>query len=382
MSEAVLLTSTYLYDLFINSFSSYPIYLKICLLLMLLCITGIIEIILYITIKRIVQHFKKKRNLDVKDSVTTMLANALVFSDNDDPQTVVKHFLPRFSKIPLYRNFVKKLLVSEILNNHSSFSGRSAEILREIYLQLNLDKAARKDLKSWYRYKKIAAIKELTEMLVKDECPTFLSYTNSSNSDLRLEAQRAHIRLCSDNPFQFLDTIRRPISEYHQIILFELITKMETMARPKFSNWLNSENESVVAFSLKLIDHYQQFNAIPNLIYLINHYDLKIRASAIEILGSMEAEMAEPHLVDAYSHQPKQIKVVILVALGKIASGANLTFLYNEAQSKDISIKIAAVRAIRAHRKTGEDLLNTMFAEGNRDDMAIVKQVLDERIKV
>ena len=112
MSEAVLLTSTYLYDLFINSFSSYPIYLKICLLLMLLCITGIIEIILYITIKRIVQHFKKKRNLDVKDSVTTMLANALVFSDNDDPQTVVKHFLPRFSKIPLYRNFVKKLLVS------------------------------------------------------------------------------------------------------------------------------------------------------------------------------------------------------------------------------------------------------------------------------
>ena len=58
MSEAVLLTSTYLYDLFINSFSSYPIYLKICLLLMLLCIIGIIEIILYITIKRIVRNFK------------------------------------------------------------------------------------------------------------------------------------------------------------------------------------------------------------------------------------------------------------------------------------------------------------------------------------
>ena len=213
-----------------------------------------------------------------------MLANALVFSDDDDPHTVVKHFLPRFSKIPLYRKFVKKLLISEIVNNHTSFSGRSAEILREIYLQLNLDKFARKDLKSLYPHKKIAAIKELTAMLVKDECPTFLNYTNHSNPDLRLEAQRAHIRLCSDNPFQFLDTILKPISEYHQIVLFEVITKMETMARPKFSNWLNCKNESVVAFSLKLIQHYQQFNAIPNLIYLINHYDLKIRTSASTIL--------------------------------------------------------------------------------------------------
>lgn len=382
MSDTVLLTGTYLYDLFINSFSSYPIYLKICLPLMLLCIIGIIEVILYITVKRIVLNFKKKRNLDVKDSVTTMLANALVFSDSDDPHTVVKHFLPRFSKIPLYRNFVKKLLISEIVKNHSSFSGWSAEILREIYLQLSLDKAARKNLSSWYVHKRIAAIKELTEMLVKDECKKFLNCTDSNNEDLRLEAQKAHIRLCSDNPFQFLDTIQKPISEYHQIVLFELITKMETMARPKFSNWLNSENESVVAFSLKLIEHYQQFNAIPNLIYLINHYNLKIRASAIEILGRMEAEMAEPHFVDAYLHQPHQIKVVILTALGRIASGANLTFLYNEAQSKDVIIKIAALRAIKAHRKNGEDLLNTMFTEGNPEDIAIVKQVLNERIKV
>jgi hypothetical protein len=336
----------------------------------------------YLLIGRIREHFQQKRDANLKERIITMLANILVFGDNIDTASVVSHFLPRFSRLPLYRDSIRRILVSQLIQNHSSFSGRTSEILREIYLQLKLDKKARKNLRSRHWDKQIDAIRELTEMAVKDECEKILQFTNHRNPQLRLEAQIAFIKLCVDNPFRFMDTVNEDILDWHQIILFEVITKTETMARPRFSYWLNSKNDSVVAFCLKLIEFYQQFDALPNLIYLINHYNLKIRASAIDILGRMEAEMAESHLVATYPNQPLQIKVKILNTLGLIASGGSISFLDSQARIKEFPIRMAAIRAIKAHRHEGPDLLSSLFSEGFAQDQTIIKHVLDERIKL
>lgn len=331
---------------------------------------------------RIREFYQRRRDSNLKERIITMLANVLVFGDNDDTGSIVTHFLPRFSRLPLYRESIRKILVTELLKNHSSFSGRTAEILREIYLQLKLDKKARENLTSRYWDKQIEAIRELTEMSVKDECEKILKYTNDRNPQLRLEAQTAFIKLCVDNPFRFMDTVKEEILDWHQVILFEVITKTETMARPRFSFWLNSVNDSVVLFCLKLIEFYQQFDALTNLIYLINHHNLKIRASAIDILGRMEAEMAESHLVANYPNQPLPIKVKILNTLGLIASGGCLPFLDSQARLKEFPLRMAAIRAIKAHRHEGPELLSTLFAEGFAQDQTIIKHVLDERIKI
>jgi hypothetical protein len=350
---------------------------------MLFCIIGIIELLTYLVIGRISSFYLRKRDSNIEERIITMLANVLVFGDdNADPKAVVAHFVPRFTRLPLYRPSIRRILVSKLLNNNSNFSGRTSEILRELYLQLKLDKRARKSLRSRPWCEQIEAIRELTQMSVRDECDIILKHTNDRNPQLRLEAQVAYIRLCSDNPFRFLDTIREPLLEYHQIILFGVITKSETMARPRFSFWLNSKNDSVVLLSLKLIEYYQQFDALPNLIYLINHYNPAIRGYAIDILGRMEAEMAESHLVAAYPIQPLKIKIKILQTLGLIASGSCLSFLNSQAKNKEFPIRIAALRAIKAHRKDGQELLTTLFNEGAGQDKAIIRHVLDERIKI
>jgi hypothetical protein len=382
MENIVLSVGTYLYDLFIFRLSSHPLYIAFSLFLILFCFIGVAEICLYIIIARISHSFRIRRDVDLKERIIVMLANVLVFSDTDEPKTVVSHFISRFLKIPLYRKSVRKILVGELLTNHTSFNGRAAEVLRELYLQLKLDKTARKNLYSKKWDLQIESIRELTEMSVKDECDEILKYTNSKHPELRIEAQKAYIRLCVDNPFCFLDTVKEPILEWHQIILFELITKAETMARPRFAFWLNSDNDTVVSFCLKLIEYYQQFDAMPNLIYLINHHNLKIRGTAIEILGRMEAEMAESHLVSAYPNQPQKIKLKIIHTLGLIGSGESLSFLNTQAKSKEFAIRVAAMRAIKAHRQTGRDILNTLYSEGIAQDRALITHVLDERIKV
>ncbi|MBC7914338.1 MAG: hypothetical protein H7Y07_09470 [Pyrinomonadaceae bacterium] len=382
MEEIIFSGNNYLYDLFVSRISSFPQYITISLFIILFCVIGIVELFLYMLISRVKDYYQRKRDSNLNDRIITMLANIVVFGDNDDTATIVSHFLPRFSRLPLYRASIRRILVSELLKNHSSFSGRTAEILQEIYLKLKLDRKARENLRSRYWDKQIEAIRELTEMGVKEECEKILQYTNDRNAELRLEAQTAFIKLCVDNPFRFMDTVKEEILDWHQIVLFEVITKTETMARPRFSYWLNSKNDSVVSFCLKLIEYYQQFDALPNLIYLINHYNLKIRASAIDILGRMEAEMAESHLIAAYPNQPLKIKVKILNTLGLIASGGSLSFLDTQARIKEFPLRMAAIRAIKAHRQEGPDLLSTLFTEGFAQDQTIIKHVLDERIKV
>ena len=382
MEDVFFSVGNYLQNLYTSRISALPFSISLSLFIILVCLLGIAELLVFILTGRVALFIKKKRNADLKNRIISMLANVLVFSDSDNPKAVAAHFRPRFSKIPLYRGSIRRLLVSEILNNHSNFSGRAAEILRELYLQLKLDKAARKNLNSRHWDKQIEAIRELTEMSVKDECERIFKYTNSRNPHLRIEAQISYIKLCMDNPFRFFDHIREPILEWHQMVLFEVITKTETMARPRFLQWLNSSNDSLVALCLKLIEFYQQFDAQPYLIYLINHANLSIRAAAIEILGRMEAEMAESHFISAYPYQPQKIKVKILNALGSISSGKSLNFLNSQADSKEFPVKIAAIRAIKAHRQEGRRVLTALLNEVAAPDKAIIKHVLDERVRV
>lgn len=379
--EEIVLSGSYFYDLYISRISSFPLYIVVSLFFILFCLLIVIQLFIYISITRTKEYLQDKRDANLQDKIIGMLANVLVFDDRTETSSVVFHFLPRFSKLPIYRNSIRRILISELIKSNSSFSGRSAEVLREIYLRLGLDARARKRLLSNNLEKKIESIRELTEMRVSDECEKILQYTDHHHPQLRLEAQTAYIKLCSDNPFKFLDTMKEELSDWHQIILFEVITKAETMARPRFSYWLNSRNDSVVAFCLKLIQYYQQFDAVHNLIYLLNHYNLKIRASAIQILGKMEAEVSETHLVNVYGSQPLKVKVEILNALGRIASGRNLTFLDSQARVKEHAIRIAALRAIRAHRNEGSELLSTLFSESFAQDQSIIKHVLGERTK-
>jgi hypothetical protein len=380
MEDAFFSVTSYLQNLFISRFSTFPIFIIISLIALVFSVVGVLEVYIYIVVGRVTALYKRTREANLKDRIIAMLANVLVFSDNDDPDAVVSHFLPRFSRLPLYRGTIRRLLVSELLKSHSSFNGRVAEVIQELYLQLKLDRKARKSLSSRRWEERIEAIRELTEMSVKEESEKILKYTDDRNPYLRLEAQISFIRLCVESPFRFMGFVREPILDWHQIVLFEVITKTESMARPRFATWLNSKNDSVVSFCLKLIEYYQQFDAVPNLIYLINHYNPAIRGAAIDILGRMEAEVAESHLVGAYANQPQKIQLKIVNALGVIGSGKCISFLNSQVRSKDFAIRLSAMRAIKAHRHEGVELLNTLFNESVTQDREIINFVLNETI--
>ena len=368
-------------NLFTERMESFPYNVQASLYLILFCIATCCLLYCYIGLRRVRQWFENKRDKRFKEKITSMLANIVVNDDEIAADEIVGHFVSKFKKLPLKRKAVRDLLVKEILHYHSNFTGSTAVILRGLYLGLKLNHQARKKLQGRWETQ-IEGIREITQMNLREETDTILELTGNENSQVRMEAQIAFVKLSTDNPFRFLESASEQILDWHQLVLFEVITKTENTGIPSFSQWLASKNPTVVMLCLKLIDHYQQLDAIPELIRLLEHDDLQIRRKGIAVLGNLEAENAELSLCRMYAGQPIEVKLEIIRAMGKIASTNYLEFLSDEMSSKEFKIRMEAVHAIKRHGFAGTELLMSVSDDSDVQNQLIIKHVLDERIVI
>ncbi|HEY0900130.1 MAG TPA: HEAT repeat domain-containing protein, partial [Sphingobacteriaceae bacterium] len=330
----------------INRLSDYPDQIKVSVLLIFLCLLAFVHLCIYIFVRRLKQKIAGTRDAKFREIITNMLAHIILYDDLEDVDKAVQHFVPRFKKILGVSPAVRELLVRELLTYHGNFTGKTAEILKGIYLGLELDKQARKKLTSWHWERQVEGIHELTKLWIRQDADLILKLTNSKNSTLRMEAQISYLKLSTEDSFRFLDHAREAILEWHQLVLFEVITKTRNVQIPSFGKWLASSNDSVVMLCLKLVDHYQQLETIPQLIGLISHPDLKVRSKAINVLGKLEAEMAEGYFFEIYDQQPAEIRNEILKAMGRISSGNYLDFLSGRLASEEYEIRMNAIRSI------------------------------------
>ena len=368
-------------DLILNRLSHYPDHIKASVFLIFFCLFAFLHLCLYIFVRRLKQKVDGARDAKFKNIITNMLAHIILYDDLEDVDKAVQHFVPRFQKILGVSPAVRELLVRELLTYHGNFTGKTAEILKGLYLALGLDKQARKKLKSWYWEHQVEGIHELTKLWIRQDSDLILRLTNSKHSTLRMEAQISYLKLSTEDSFRFLDHAHETIQEWHQLVLFEVITKTRNVQIPSFGKWLVSPNDSVVMLCLKLAEHYQQLETIPQLMELLSHPNLKVRAKAINVLGKLEAEMAEDSLFEIYEQQPAGIRSEILKAMGRISSGNYLDFLSGRMASEEHDIKLNAVRSIRNHGNAGVELLKNLYLSSTSQNKMIIDHVFDNRIK-
>jgi hypothetical protein len=360
---------------------TYPNNIAFSLFLTFFCAFTLIHLILFIFVRRIKQSIDAQRDAKYMEIISNMLANIVFFDELEDAGKAVNQYVRRFEKLPLKSTPVRELLVKELLEYHANFTGKTAEVLKGIYLGLHLDDHARKKVKSCYWERQVEGIRELTQLWIREDAPMILKLTNSKNATLRMEAQTSFIKLSKDDCFRFLDEARETILEWHQVVLFEVITKTRSGMIPSFGRWLSSPNDSVVILCLKLIDHYQQLETIPELISLLSHPNPRVRICAIRVLGKFEAEMAESELFAIYPEQPLEVQQEILKAMGRIASGNYLDFLTERTNSEHHQLRLSALQSIKDHGRGGIDLLKELLETSGSGNKALINHVFDTRIK-
>jgi hypothetical protein len=124
-----------------------------------------------------------------------------------------------------------------------------------------------------------------------------------------------------------------------------------------------------------------QFDASQEVQRLLKHHNPKVVKKSVEIIGKLELADAEKHMFEVYFDQPEEIKLEILNSLGKISSGNYNEFLSSRIYSSDPKIKKEALYAIKRNPAYGEAKLREIYKQTTLENQALIKHVLDHRIK-
>jgi hypothetical protein len=360
-----------------EQFSLLPLFIEIALVLILLAIISTLIAYSVILTKRYKGYVYQKKLDNLSPVIEDMITEQVLLNENlgkDMPVEDIEFDPAALSNKAYNKQGIRQILIDTLIRYRKNFRGEVGELLRKLYLDMNLQADSFAKIKAYHWEQKIKGLVELTQMDISIPDVTLLPLTNSSNATLRAAARNAYIQLSKNEPFKFFDIATEPLLPWDQLEMFRIITTSKEIAIPNFSRWVSySSNKSVVSFCLKLIAHYDQQSAIPAVMELLDTKDHYFRANAINCLGKLSAEVSEERFVKIYNTQPINCQNEILKALGRIASGKHLEFLKQEfLYSSNFDIQMNAARSIIRHNTQHSRLMIEELMETSQEEHQLI----------
>ena len=375
-------------EIFRNSFKAFPVTIIVAMIVIALSV--LMSIVVYLTIffSRIRAANIYIKTTRVRALISYKLNQYLFFMESVSQVTRgdFKRLVNEFNKIKrlnFENKLVRQVLVDQLVYLRKNFTAKTSTVLRNLYQSLGLQKFSLRKLNTSAWQVKAQGIAELREMEPAMTAAVILSYTNSPNDDLRVEAQAAYIGLNSADPFSFLNNTTEILIEWHQIILFDAIINNDKIVIPSFTKWLSSSNQSVIIFCIKLITHYMQSDAIPALIQLMDHRDTSVQNRAVNALGKLNATTAEHIMIDRYPTFSESCKLEVLKALGRIKSLNSIPFVRTQfLTANSFNICKYAMYSYIAITGYNQAKLSLNFPDINFQQESIINHCFDQLIDV
>ncbi len=277
-------------------------------------------------------------------------------------------------------SFRREVLIDEMIDVAVNLKGGSEMKLDMLYHNLGLHHDSLRRARSRRWHIKVKGFRELAFMNIRDANEEIYRCLNSRNEILRMEAQIALTRLSDDNPFDFLYRLKRPFSIWEQISLHELLIQ-HTIAVPSFRQWLDSPNDTIVMFSLRMIREFGQTDAERKLIRCFEHPSAEIRHLAIQVAGDLKIESSLDILKKRYKYEDYKNGLEIVRTMGKIPDIKMMGFLKLILdKEEDIQLQIEATKAIENIGEEGIAALNKLMESEYKNYKIIIRHVLDKRI--
>ncbi len=239
----------------------------------------------------------------------------------------------------------KNLLVDQIITIHKSFIGNKSKAAKKLFYQLKLDVFTSKKISSFLWDEKVKYLHVAAVMNVITVIDKVKKNINSNNSNVRDAAQLALLELDFTHSFDWLHTIRKPISKWQQFNLHHLMVR-ESIPAPNFSKFILSQNKSVVIFSLCMMEAFAQDNARDKLLRLLTHRNNSIRHQVLHTIKDLGIKDATPILIDCYKKQRTHIKLDIIDVLANINTEESLAFLSSLLPNKKFFINMAILKSL------------------------------------
>lgn len=362
-----------------------PVVIQIALVFILLAITFTLLAYFSILWGRYRGNVQARREAKLNPIIDGLIAEHVLMNDAlQQPKAAQQESVADAFQISQLRpKWARQLLINRIIDYRKNIRGTVGDVLRTLYLDLELDKDSQKKLRSGKWNKRVQALNEFVNMDVPVADVTLLPLTNSHNLELRAAARHAYIKLSRNEPFKFFDVVSDTLLIWDQIELFRIITTTEKIVIPNFARWITySTNKSVVSFCLKLVVHFNQMAAIPAIIKLLGTKDHYLRADAISALGKLQVNEVERDLVEMYNNQPLNCQIEILKALGRLRGKEHVDFVKKEfLHANDFEVRKNAARAIVSRYPPGSPVIEELMAAATEENQLILKHCMNPLIK-
>lgn len=345
-----------------------------------LVLAGIILLILSLLVYMLSYMYFKNlydKKFDKWSLISDLLIRKAVFYDDDELEG--DNMIPvtaRAEKLMSNRHF-RKLLVNEIMSAKRSITGISADNLKQLYVQLGLDKYALDKLSSGKWYIRAKAIQELTVMDMHELVDQICTYTDDKNDLVRMEAQSALIQFNGFEGLHFLDTVTYPISNWQQIKLLQQLSHLPP-ANVDMAQWFKSENSSVIIFTLKLARIYQRFDLYYDIVSCLDHADPSVRYEAIHCLNEIYTDETSDDFISRFLGEILKNQLAMIKVMATVGTEKDVAFLLDQLSHENDEIKIGAARALVQSNKDGMISLEKYSRDSDQSINEIVMHIKGE----
>lgn len=364
--------------------NNLPVIIKIAVLVIMVAVAMIFITLIVINYNRNQALENKKESDEVEKLILNELNDHLLSYDsiNDIPEKELQQTVNKLTKLKDRSAISRQVLVCLLVYFKQNLTGNITRAITSMYYRLNLSGDTLTKLKSMFWFNKAQGLKELQAINNSQSASTATELIKDDHIEVRVEAYSALIKLQEKAVISFLLAEKEELSEWHQILLFDAITKAELPVLPDFKEFLSSTNKSLIILSIKLILYYKKFDAIPELVKLLAHPNENIRHETICALGELTAQDAEEKLMDIYPKEHNKNKARILTALGEIASGKAINFIMDKfLNAGHFTILRSAASAIMAHPESLRTEIFHDLTNLDAEQTAVIKHFKDPLIR-
>ncbi|TDE06966.1 hypothetical protein [Flavobacterium sandaracinum] len=276
-------------------------------------------------------------------------------------QQAIIDLLKNYAKDP----FKRKILIAVLVKLKNEISGEVAESIQYLYYQTELVDYALSRLshKKWFVIAK--GIRELKQFQIKEAYDQVIIHLNHPRPEVRKEMQLYMVNLFDFEGLTFLDLLETPLSEWDQIQLLEVLQKLENQNISCSTSWLQSSNDSVILFALKLAKIYNQLEGKNEIMQLLHHINKEVRLEAIDVLSYLNVLEAKEILKLDLQKRSEEEQIAFFKMMENLYESNDESFIMKYIHDDVFEIKVVALKILKIVNREKFSTLKSESSEGS-----------------
>lgn len=329
-------------------FNNVPFVIQVVLLASCFLFCTIIILMIYLKLLRTHLRSKEKITARFSNKNEVLLITYLYAESESDGVNLERKKVIDKLKRGITNTFKREVIISSLLKLKNEISGEMEDSIQDLYSEIGLKDYALTKLheKKWDVI--AGGIRELTLFNVKEAHSEIIKHINHPKREIRKEVQLYLVNLFNFEGLVFLNNLKTSLTEWDQIQLLEELQKFDNQQIPDISQWLKSDNDSVVLFALKLAKIYNQFETKDLLIDMLNHKSQKVRLALIPVLDYLLILESKEVLKNNFSKRSRDEKIAIFKLLENLAEASDEPFILQYIRHEIFEIRLSALKILKS----------------------------------